>query len=129
MKWFRRALKGISLTAAMFVFQACYGTMDDYYSESRVTFRVVDIESGEPLAGIRVEEQEIRPSDSVEVRGGRYVGDYTETDGTVHLWTTAALARYTFVDKDSVFVPFDTIVKVSDYYYDTVEIALRRVNQ
>ncbi len=26
MKWIRRILKGLSLTAALFVFQACYGT-------------------------------------------------------------------------------------------------------
>lgn len=26
MKWFRNILKGASLTAALFVFQACYGT-------------------------------------------------------------------------------------------------------
>ncbi|MBR1570175.1 MAG: hypothetical protein IJ651_10035 [Bacteroidales bacterium] len=30
MKWIRNILKGISLTAALFVFQACYGTPGVY---------------------------------------------------------------------------------------------------
>ena len=30
MKWLHNLLKGMSLTAALFVFQACYGTLDGY---------------------------------------------------------------------------------------------------
>ena len=53
MNWIRKALKGISLTAALFVFQACYGTMQDYY-EAKVTFHVVDDNTGEPLQGVDI---------------------------------------------------------------------------
>ena len=33
MKWFRNILKGLSLTGALFVFQACYGTPQPYVQE------------------------------------------------------------------------------------------------
>ena len=40
MKWLRKLLKGMSLTAALFVFQACYGTPagypDDFFDENVV---------------------------------------------------------------------------------------------
>ena len=40
MKWIHNLLKGMSLTAALFVFQACYGTPpgypDDFFSEEAI---------------------------------------------------------------------------------------------
>ena len=40
MKWIHNLLKGMSLTAALFVFQACYGTPpgypDDFFMEEAV---------------------------------------------------------------------------------------------
>ena len=40
MKWLHNLLKGMSLTAALFVFQACYGTPpgypDDFFEEEAV---------------------------------------------------------------------------------------------
>jgi len=40
MKWIHNLLKGMSLTAALFVFQACYGTPpgypDDFFTEESV---------------------------------------------------------------------------------------------
>ena len=40
MKWIHNLLKGMSLTAALFVFQACYGTPpgypDDFFTEETV---------------------------------------------------------------------------------------------
>ena len=55
MKLLRKILGGISLTAAMFVFQACYGT--DYYCPSvEYNFRVVDLK-GTPIPDIKVSSQ------------------------------------------------------------------------
>ena len=40
MKWLHNLLKGLSLTAALFVFQACYGTPpgypEDFFGEEKV---------------------------------------------------------------------------------------------
>ena len=53
MKWLHNLLKGLSLTTALFIFQACYGTpegMDFVY----MSFKVVAADTGEPMEGVRV---------------------------------------------------------------------------
>lgn len=57
MKWLHHLLKGVSLTGALFVFQACYGTPRPYLRETSVapmSFKVVSQETGEPLEGIHI---------------------------------------------------------------------------
>ncbi|MBO4466984.1 MAG: hypothetical protein J5745_02615 [Bacteroidales bacterium] len=58
MKWLHNLLKGFSLTGALFVFQACYGTMDaPLYEEGGIapmSFSVVSHQTGEPLQGIKI---------------------------------------------------------------------------
>ena len=43
-KWIHRALKGASLTTALFVFQACYGTPPGPYMEEMETTDVELVE-------------------------------------------------------------------------------------
>ena len=58
MKWLHNLLKGFSLTGALFVFQACYGTpcvppyQDGEYTP--MSFSVVSHKTGEPLKGIKI---------------------------------------------------------------------------
>ena len=58
MKWLHNFLKGCSLTGALFVFQACYGTPDaPFYGETGMapmSFTVFSHQTGEPLQGVRV---------------------------------------------------------------------------
>ena len=58
MKWLHNLLKGVSLTGALFVFQACYGVpQSPMYEEEGVapmTFSLVSHSTGAPLEGIRV---------------------------------------------------------------------------
>ena len=58
MKILHNILKGASLTGALFVFQACYGMVqDDLYREGGVapmSFSLVSRATGEPIEGIRV---------------------------------------------------------------------------
>ena len=74
MKWFRNFLKGCSLTGALFVFQACYGTPDaPFYDEgglAPMTFSVVS-KGGEPLEGIRIlaSSYDRQPMDQLGVTG------------------------------------------------------------
>lgn len=59
MKWLHNLLKGISLTGALFVFQACYGTKQDprgYVEEAPMSFLVVSHATGEPLEGIALSQ-------------------------------------------------------------------------
>lgn len=58
MKLLSNLLKGASLTTALFVFQACYGTpnsiMLEESGEAPMSFSVRSKSTGEPLGGIRV---------------------------------------------------------------------------
>ena len=80
MKWIRNILKGVSLTAAMFVFQACYGPMEDYY-DTKVTFHVVAEDTGEPLQDVRIWAQELNYSDSADIGNQRHIAEYTDGNG------------------------------------------------
>ena len=58
MKWLHNLLKGVSLTGALFVFQACYGTPQPPLWEeggtAPMSFSLVSRTTGEPLEGIQV---------------------------------------------------------------------------
>ena len=57
MKCLHQLLKGISLTGALFVFQACYGVpqkRDWMEEEAPMSFSLVSHETGAPLEGIRI---------------------------------------------------------------------------
>lgn len=123
MKWIRKALKGISLTAAMFVFQACYGTMNDYY-ETSVTIHVVD-DNGDPLEWVGIYAQELNPGDSSVLSDYQDLVEYTDSNGLALWWTYGSLQRLTFVDKDSLYTPVDTIIRTEDV--DTLDIVLKKV--
>lgn len=127
MRLIRKILKGISLTAAMFVFQACYGTQY-YFDETNLTFRVVSEETGEPLPDVKVETQ-LAENDTT---GG---GDnywslccYTDSMGVADVYaiTSSDLTstKFRFTDTNSHYAVKDTVV---DEWSDTVEIVLSRV--
>lgn len=123
MKWIRKALKGISLTAAMFVFQACYGTMDDYY-DHQVTFRVVDGQTGEPIQGVQVWMTDVRYSDSTDYETSRTLQEYTDENGKASLWVCSCLERFTFIDGDSMYTTFDTVFRPESTC--TIDIRLKK---
>lgn len=124
MKWIRKTLKGLSLTAAMFVFQACYGTMDDYY-DYRVTFRVVDAQTGDPIQGIQLWMTDVRYADSTDYEGTRTLQEYTDGNGMVSVWVGPNLERFSFVDNDSRYTAFDTIFRPDGD--NTIDIRLKKV--
>ena len=108
MKLLRKILGGISLTAAMFVFQACYGT--DYYCPSmEYNFRVVDAK-GTPIPNIKVSTQ--------KQSNGDYVYDWyfqgvSDSAGLAHLWVedcNGLDVKFRFSDDDSVYAVYDTII-------------------
>ena len=63
MKWLHNLLKGASLTTALFVFQACYGTpqtpMETERGEAPMTFSLVSVSTGKPLEGITILGQDL----------------------------------------------------------------------
>ena len=69
MKILHQFLKGISLTGALFVFQACYGIKQPYYEtgEAPMDFLITSNADGTPLEGVHIKS---RPYNS------QYVASY-----------------------------------------------------
>ena len=81
-RWFRNFLKGCSLTTALFIFQACYGTGPGYQrnlAEQEFSFEVTDNE-GNPINNAKIyaklDESAVYWSDST----------VTESDGTALMY-------------------------------------------
>jgi hypothetical protein len=56
--WKRKILGGLSLTSALFVFQACYGSLQDFGMDLLVEGKVNSKISGLPIKGIKVSVDE-----------------------------------------------------------------------
>lgn len=56
--WKRKILGGLSLTSALFVFQACYGSLQDFGIDFLVEGKVKSKISGLPIKGIKVSVDE-----------------------------------------------------------------------
>lgn len=52
--WVKYLIGGLSFSTALFIFQACYGTMQDFGIDVFVSGKVVSTETGIPLPGIKV---------------------------------------------------------------------------
>lgn len=52
--WIRTIIGGLSFTSAMFIFQACYGTPQDFGYDLLVEGQVKSKTSGLPIKGIKV---------------------------------------------------------------------------
>jgi hypothetical protein len=52
--WIRRIIGGLSFTSALFVFQACYGTPQDFGLDLLLEGQVKSQTSGLPIKGIKV---------------------------------------------------------------------------
>ena len=52
--WIRGLIGGLSFTSALFVFQACYGTPQDYGSDLLLEGQVKSKKTGLPIEGIKV---------------------------------------------------------------------------
>lgn len=71
MKLFRNLLKGLSLTSALFVVQACYGTpqpsMFGEGGEAPMSFTLVADDTGEPLEGIVISANRVEGQNKYEL--------------------------------------------------------------
>ena len=53
MKWLHNLLKGLSLTTALFIFQACYGTPEGI-NHICMSFKVMAADTGDPMEGVKI---------------------------------------------------------------------------
>ena len=52
--WARKIIGGLSFTSALFIFQACYGTPQDFKTDLLIEGKVKAQANGLPIKGIRV---------------------------------------------------------------------------
>jgi hypothetical protein len=102
--WFRNLLGGFSLTTAVFIFQACYGTPQDFGADIYVEGVVKSEKTGEPIMGIKVSVTD----------NPQYI--YTDEEGWFSFYTvTADSCIIKFQDQDALqngsFIDKDTILR------------------
>lgn len=109
MKWLRNILKASTLTTALFIFQACYGTPHDMMLERErgvapMSFSLVSDDTGAPLEGIKILASETdTPTNEIGITG---------TDGRckVELFYLRNIQgpNLRFQDPEGQYVPQDT---------------------
>ena len=119
MKWLHNLLKGLSLTTALFIFQACYGT-PEWLHDANLHFKVVAADTGEPLKDVYVSSR-VQAADNLDwIPCGR-----TNEDGEAHVFFGTAEGQdpqFRFEMVDSDYKVKDTVIV--DTKYRTVEIQL-----
>jgi hypothetical protein len=114
--WIRTLIGGLSFTSAMFIFQACYGTPQDFGNDLFVEGQVKSKTSGTPIQGIKVS---IKNNEQYEI---------TDKDGQFSLYTEKLdQLSFQFSDIDSSdnghYLDKDTTVtEISERVY--LDIAL-----
>lgn len=101
-KWIRRMVRGVSLTSALFVFQACYGTPQDMGFDLLIEGQVKSKTTGLPIPGIKVTIKDI----------GQW--EFTDEEGRFGIYTLLT---------DAVIVQFqdvDSIENGNFNYQDTL---------
>jgi putative lipoprotein (rSAM/lipoprotein system) len=114
--WRKKILGGLSLTSALFIFQACYGTPHDMGLDIFIEGQVKSEKTNKPVKGIKV---------SVE---DKMQYQYTDESGKFSLYTeTATSYKIKFEDIDSdqngIFVEKDTVLtKIDRTIYLNIEL-------
>ncbi len=100
--WIRTILGGLSLTSMMFVFQACYGTPQDFGHDLLIEGQVTARASGAPVEGIKVSVANNAQYQMTDEEG--QFSFYTERiDGlTLQFQDVDSTQNGLFVDKDTV---------------------------
>jgi hypothetical protein len=113
--WIQKIIMGLSFTSVLFVFQACYGTPQDFGADMLVEGIVQAKQSGEPISGIKV-------TLDLPEQGKQYA--YTNEEGRFSMYTLPCDSLpVCFTDSVGKFASIDTvIVSKSDRFFVTIEL-------
>lgn len=105
--WKKNLFKGLCLTSVAFVFQACYGTPQDFGQDVLIEGKVVSKNSNLPAKGIKITIED----------GPQYV--HTDNEGNFGFYTMQRdNLKLTFEDIDSTenrqFIKKDTLLRITD---------------
>ena len=123
MKWLHNLLKGLSLTTALFIFQACYGT-PEWLHDSQLSFKVVAADTGDPLEGVRISSR-VQAASNLDW----IPGSVTDANGEAMVWfgtIDGASPQFRFESTDAAYRVKDTVIV--DLKPRMVEIALLKAD-
>ena len=102
--WARKIIGGLSFTSAMFIFQACYGTPQDFEPDLLIEGKVKSQSTGLPIKGIRV---------SVAGEGQNLLTDETGSFSFYTLMKDSITLRFEDIDnaQNGSFAAKDTVLK------------------
>ena len=109
--WIRKILGGLSFTTALFVFQACYGTPQDFGFDLLIEGQVKSKATGKPIKGLKVSVAEMM----------QY--EYTNEEGKFSFYTArtdSVLLKFEDIDltQNGSFIDRDTIItSINDKIY------------
>lgn len=113
--WIRKIIGGLSFTSAMFIFQACYGTPQDFGRDLLVEGQVKSKTLGLPIKGIKVSV-----ADNIQY-------DFTDENGNFSFYTEMLDSlSFQFQDIDSTqngqYFDKDTILTgiIKNVYLDII---------
>lgn len=120
MKRLRNFLKGASLTTALFIFQACYGTPIGIVDIPLVKFKVVSTGSRTPLQGIAIKAR-IAPKDNLD---WNLLG-YTNAEGVANVPVpiSGTAPQFRIESESGQYIIKDTVIANLD---NTIYIQLEK---
>jgi hypothetical protein len=100
--WINKLIGGLSFTSAMFVFQACYGTPQDFGLDILIEGQVKSKMTGTPVKGIKVSVDGTLQYDFTNDEGK--FSFYTETTNSLKVkFEDIDFSQYgTFTNKDTI---------------------------
>ena len=116
--WVNNIFKGLCFTSALFVFQACYGTDQDFGKDIQISGVVKSKKTGEPIKGIKVSVGQLNSNYTKEqYEFGQY--EYTDNSGKFSFYTYETESiLVSFEDIDLIdgkdYIRKDTIFAVKD---------------
>lgn len=120
-KLVRKILKGASLTTALFIFEACYGTPGDIRPMEGYTFSVVSKDDLSPIPGVEIYSKPFK-SDFLDWDFCRKTND--EGMATVHVDVSEGqYPQFRFSGNEDIFEPKDTVILKNA---DVIEIRLSK---
>lgn len=121
MKWLHNLLKGLSLTTALFIFQACYGT-PEWLHDNVLTFKVVAADTGDPVEGALISSR-VQAAENLDwIPGG--VTDVAGMTGVRFGTADGQDPQFRIEDPAQVYRVKDTVL--TDLSHRVVEIRLER---
>ena len=101
-KLLKKIVGGLSFTTALFVFQACYGTPQDFGADALIEGIVKSKTSGLPVKGIRVSIPEYQQYMYTDVNGGFSFYTVPDESCRITFQDTDAELNGAFMDKDTL---------------------------